>query len=88
MKCQKCGKDDFYVDYLKRDLLRYKTDKKILICANCRTIRTPVCPECGKRDKIVTAVYGGGVAEYLECERCNCVVKKIYDKSYIDRRVK
>ena len=52
------------------------------------TIKIPVCPECGKKDEIVTAVYGGGVAKYLECERCNCVVKKIYDKSYQDRKTK
>jgi hypothetical protein len=40
----------------------------------------PKCKECKKSDKVVIASYklrNGKKDKYFECERCNCVVKRI-----------
>lgn len=42
--------------------------------------KAPKCQYCGKADKVVVAHYGHESVRkdfYWECERCNCVVKRI-----------
>lgn len=42
--------------------------------------KKPKCKECNKNDKVVMVHYNLGYAKkdyYYECERCNCVVKRI-----------
>jgi len=41
----------------------------------------PKCNECGKSDMVVFITYGKPVVwEGYECERCNCVVKTIWEE--------
>ena len=45
--------------------------------------KIPKCKECNKTNKVVVGTYKDKtsiIAKYWECERCWCVIKKIFDK--------
>lgn len=43
----------------------------------------PKCKECRRADKVVLVIYGPNsnpVWKGYECERCNCVVKELFNR--------